>query len=70
MIRLHPLACGPMNTDFDGDQLTVSLPLTRAAQQEAGERLSFAAHLTRSAVVSKTGCEAQRFLRRRVASAT
>jgi hypothetical protein len=37
-----------MNTDFDGDQLTVSLPLTDAAQREAGERLSFAAQLARA----------------------
>ena len=47
VIRLHPLACLPMNADFDGDQAAVFLPLTEGAQHEAAERLSLAAHLAR-----------------------
>ena len=46
-IRLHPMACMLMNADFDGDQCAVFLPITRAAQQEAGSKLSIAAHLAR-----------------------
>ncbi|MCX6376836.1 MAG: hypothetical protein NTU88_12525, partial [Armatimonadetes bacterium] len=46
-IRLHPLACMLMNADFDGDQAAIFLPVTEAAQKEAGERLSVAAHLRR-----------------------
>jgi len=47
VIRLHPLACRLMNADFDGDQAAVYLPVTDAAQYEAGERLSVAGHLKR-----------------------
>ena len=36
-IRLHPLVCTGFNADFDGDQMAVHLPLSRAAQQEALE---------------------------------
>lgn len=46
-IRLHPLVCFLMNGDFDGDQAAVFLPITEAAQREAGEKLSIAGHLTR-----------------------
>lgn len=46
-IRLHPLACMLMNADYDGDQAAVFLPVTEAAQKEAGERLSIAGHLRR-----------------------
>jgi hypothetical protein len=48
VLHLPPLACFPLNADYDGDQLSVSLPLTEAAQQEAGERLTLAAHLARN----------------------
>jgi hypothetical protein len=48
-IHLSPLACLPMNADFDGDQVGVSLPLTDAAQAEAGEKLSLLGHLRRDA---------------------
>ncbi len=34
-IRLHPLVCTGFNADFDGDQMAVHLPLSKAAQQEA-----------------------------------
>lgn len=46
-LHLHPLVCKWLNADFDGDQAAVMLPVTEAAQREAGERLSVAAHLTR-----------------------
>jgi hypothetical protein len=41
------LVCRWLNADFDGDQAAVFLPITEAAQREAGDRLSVAAHLTR-----------------------
>jgi len=47
-LGLHPLCCMFMNADFDGDQVAVFLPVTAAAQQEAGEKLSVAAHLRRN----------------------
>ena len=34
-IRLHPLVCPGFNADFDGDQMAVHVPLSKAAQQEA-----------------------------------
>jgi len=34
-IRLHPLACPAFNADFDGDQMTVHVPLSPEAQAEA-----------------------------------
>lgn len=48
VIRLHPLACRLLQADFDGDQAAIFLPLTDEGQQEAGERLSVAGHLTRT----------------------
>ena len=47
VIRLHPLTCPLLNADFDGDTASVFLPVTAAAQREAGERLSVAGHLVR-----------------------
>ena len=47
VIRLHPLICNWMETDFDGDQVAVFLPLSDAAQREAGELLSVKGHLRR-----------------------
>jgi hypothetical protein len=46
-IRLHPQACELLNTDFDGDQVSVFLPLSATAQEEAGRVLSVAGHITR-----------------------
>jgi hypothetical protein len=46
-IHLDPIVCAPMNADFDGDQVALFLPITEAAQREAGEKLSLAAHLER-----------------------
>lgn len=34
-IQLHPLVCSAFNADFDGDQMAVHVPLSRAAQEEA-----------------------------------
>ncbi|MCP8352480.1 DNA-directed RNA polymerase subunit beta' [Candidatus Synchoanobacter obligatus] len=34
-IQLHPLACASFNADFDGDTMSVHLPLTYEAQLEA-----------------------------------
>lgn len=34
-IRLHPLVCAGFNADFDGDQMAVHLPISRAAQEES-----------------------------------
>jgi hypothetical protein len=47
VIRLHPLLCGLLNADFDGDQATIYLPVTAAGQREAEERLTVAAYLAR-----------------------
>ena len=47
VIRLHPLANHSLNADFDGDILSIYLPLTDEAQREAGEKLSLAGHLRR-----------------------
>ncbi len=34
-IHLHPLVCKPFNADFDGDQMSVHVPLSNHAQTEA-----------------------------------
>ena len=34
-IKLHPLACGAFNADFDGDQMAIHVPLSVEAQAEA-----------------------------------
>ncbi len=34
-IKIHPLACGAFNADFDGDQMAVHVPLSLEAQSEA-----------------------------------
>jgi len=36
-IQIHPLVCPAFNADFDGDQMAVHVPLSRAAIQEARE---------------------------------
>lgn len=53
-IRLHPLACTWLNADFDGDQVSVHLPLGQAAQAEAGQRLSVIGHLKRDPSLVET----------------
>lgn len=47
VIRIHPLNCFLMNSDFDGDQVAVFLPVTEHAQREAAEKLSIRGHLKR-----------------------
>ncbi len=34
-IQIHPMVCFAFNADFDGDQMAVHVPLSRAAQEEA-----------------------------------
>ena len=36
-IQIHPLVCAAFNADFDGDQMAVHVPLSKAAVQEARE---------------------------------
>ena len=38
-IQLHPLVCSAFNVDFDGDQMAVHVPLSRAAVREAREHM-------------------------------
>jgi DNA-directed RNA polymerase subunit beta' len=38
-IQLHPMVTPAFNADFDGDQMAVHVPLSKAAQQEARERM-------------------------------
>ena len=33
-IKIHPLVCGAYNADFDGDQMAVHVPLSKAARDE------------------------------------
>jgi len=47
VIRLPLMSTALMNADFDGDQVAVFVPMTDAAQTEAGKKLSIAAHLKR-----------------------
>ncbi|HPL30861.1 MAG TPA: DNA-directed RNA polymerase subunit beta', partial [Anaerolineae bacterium] len=37
--QLHPLVCAAFNADFDGDQMAVHVPLSKAAVQEVRERM-------------------------------
>ncbi|MBE0480203.1 MAG: DNA-directed RNA polymerase subunit beta' [Dehalococcoidia bacterium] len=36
-IQIHPLVCVAFNADFDGDQMAVHVPLSRAAVEEANQ---------------------------------
>jgi len=38
-IQLHPLVCAAFNADFDGDQMAVHIPLSKAAVEEAREMM-------------------------------
>jgi DNA-directed RNA polymerase subunit beta' len=44
-IQIHPLVCAAFNADFDGDQMAVHVPLSRAAQVEASTRMLSTANL-------------------------
>jgi DNA-directed RNA polymerase subunit beta' len=37
--QIHPLVCAPFNADFDGDQMAVHVPLSKAAVKEAKEHM-------------------------------
>jgi len=37
--QIHPLVCAPFNADFDGDQMAVHVPLSKAAVREAREHM-------------------------------
>ncbi|MEW5873494.1 MAG: hypothetical protein AB1894_29820 [Chloroflexota bacterium] len=54
VIRLNPILCRWMNADFDGDQSAFYLPLSAAAQQEAGELISVAGQLSHNPALVKT----------------
>lgn len=47
-IELNPLLCKWLNADFDGDQVSVYLPLGPKAQEELGRTLTVSAHLDRN----------------------
>jgi len=38
-IQLHPLVCAAFNADFDGDQMAIHIPLSKAAVKEAREMM-------------------------------
>ncbi len=38
-LQIHPLVCAAFNADFDGDQMAVHVPLSRAAVSEAREMM-------------------------------
>ncbi len=48
-IQLHPLVASGFNADYDGDQMAVHLPLSEAAQAEAGELMSAGKNLLKPA---------------------
>ncbi|MCY7418846.1 MAG: DNA-directed RNA polymerase subunit beta', partial [Chloroflexi bacterium] len=44
-IQIHPLVCFAFNADFDGDQMAVHVPLSKAAQEEARRMMLSTANL-------------------------
>lgn len=46
-IQVHPLVCSAFNADFDGDQMAVHVPLSKAAQREARELIASSRNLLR-----------------------
>jgi DNA-directed RNA polymerase subunit beta' len=44
-IQVHPLVCVAFNADFDGDQMAIHVPLSRASQKEAKKLMSSARNL-------------------------
>ena len=48
-IQLHPLVCSAFNADFDGDQMSVHLPLSHKAVTEARELMLSARNLLKPA---------------------
>lgn len=49
VLRIHPMVCEWLNADFDGDQVAIYLPVTKAGQHDAEHKLSMTAHLQRDA---------------------
>ena len=50
-LLLHPLCCRMFDADYDGDQAAVWLPITKAGQAEAKQKLTVLAHLRRDPTV-------------------
>ncbi len=48
-IQLHPLVCAAFNADFDGDQMSVHLPLSQKAVEEARELMLSSRNLLKPA---------------------
>jgi DNA-directed RNA polymerase subunit beta' len=48
-IQLHPLVCAAFNADFDGDQMSVHLPLSKNAVDEARELMLSSRNLLKPA---------------------
>ena len=48
-IQLHPLVCAAFNADFDGDQMSVHLPLSQRAVREARELMLSSVNLLKPA---------------------
>jgi DNA-directed RNA polymerase subunit beta' len=48
-IQLHPLVCSAFNADFDGDQMSVHLPLSEQAVREARELMLSSKNLLKPA---------------------
>ncbi len=48
-IQLHPLVCAAFNADFDGDQMSVHVPLSRLAVTEARELMLSSKNLLKPA---------------------
>ncbi len=48
-IQLHPLVCSAFNADFDGDQMSVHLPLSRQAVHEARDLMLSSRNLLKPA---------------------
>lgn len=48
-IQLHPLVCSAFNADFDGDQMSVHLPLSHQAVREARELMLASRNLLKPA---------------------
>jgi DNA-directed RNA polymerase subunit beta' len=48
-IQLHPLVCAAFNADFDGDQMSVHVPLSSRAVQEARELMLSSRNLLKPA---------------------
>jgi DNA-directed RNA polymerase subunit beta' len=48
-IQLHPLVCAAFNADFDGDQMSVHLPLSERAVKEARELMLSSVNLLKPA---------------------